>query len=966
MSFTYLTLAFPFDAGRVAETDAVLAAEGRETYRGGKVRNALRGKGVHFLSITTVPATGTEKAHLVLESSHDGDRGHALDVIANDLEESLRAIFAAAGIYASTGGLRRFLGEHAIETGIGLFDTPGLNHRGVPGMTVDRIFREEAFANRLRDLVVADKSDGSPLSRLKAIRALAADLPEAEGLMQPEDVGFLAPREVPEGRGYLPGLVVRGIVIFTWPVLILAALSILGLGVWAGMTSGVWTGITVAGLALIAWVVLLIALLLLFYTGLRRRETTDAPDDTTPDYRVLNDVMSIEDDGDINHLAGISIMKPGLLRRLTLKIAFWFVGQLAATRFRPGYLGEIGTIHSARWVLLPGTDKLLFFSNFGGSWESYLEDFITKAANGLTGVWSNTLGFPRTSNLFFEGARDGDRFKRWARRQQRPSWFWYRAYPNKTTGTVRLNAAMRHGLLTAATEDQAREWFELFGSRQRRANSLQAPEIQKIAFGGMRSLADGACCLIRLPEDAEAARSWLRKIAPRVSFGDEKPGDSALLLAFTARGLERLGLGEAEMATFPAAFRQGMDEARRARSVLMDTGDDKPEGWDWGHGAAAVDAALYLLAAPAGEDNAALALVEDLLPPLEAAGGGFVAIVETERMPDSGPITEPFGFVDGVSQPILRGTRRWPANQGSRDVVEPGEFLLGYPDNRGFLPPSPHVAASCDPANLLPALDRNPANLDWPDPRRSTANAARDLGCNGSYLVIRQLEQAVERFNAQAREMATAFEGHPCVPAGLTGERLSIWVKSKAVGRWPDGSSLTRHPNAPASGWDGSREVVPDNDFLHGVEDPEGERCPFGSHIRRSNPRDSFTPGSEEQISIVNRHRILRAGRGYRQLREDGTEARGLLFICLNADLERQFEFVQQTWNMSRQFHGLTDEVDAIIGRGKKGGQITIPTARGPIVVQGFQDVVRVRGGGYFFMPGRSALRFLSGGNVAM
>ncbi|MDV7143986.1 hypothetical protein R3X27_14960 [Tropicimonas sp. TH_r6] len=966
MTFTYLTLAFPFDSGRTEETDAVLAREGRETYRGGSVRTALRGKCVHFLSITTVPATGAEQAHLVLESSHDGDRSSALDVIAEALEETLATIFAAAGIYAPAGGLRRFLGENVIDTGIGLFDTPGLNHRGVPGMTVDRIFREEDFANCLRDMVVADRGTGSPLARLNAIRAKVADLPEANGMMEPEDVSFLAPNEAADGRGYLPGLVLRGIVTFTWPVLILAGLMIVGLGLWAGMASGVWTGITVAGLTLIGWVVLLIALLLLVYTGLRKRETTDAPDDSAPDFKVLQDVMSLEDDGDINLLAGISIMKPGLLRRLTLKIAFWFVGQLATIRFRPGYLGEIGTIHSARWVLLPGTDKLLFFSNFGGSWESYLEDFITKAANGLTGVWSNTLGFPRTSNLFSEGARDGDRFKRWARRQQRPAWFWYRAYPNKTTNTVRLNAAMRHGLLTAATEDQAGEWFGLFGSRQRRANSLQAPEIQKIAFGGMRSLADGACCLVRLPEDEAAARGWLRTVVPHVSYGDEKPGDSALALAFTARGLERLGLGEAEMATFPAVFRQGMDEPRRARSVLMDTGDDKPEAWRWGHGETTVDAALYLLAAPQGEDNAARAQADGLLASLEAAGGGGVAMIEAERMPPSGPIKEPFGFVDGISQPILRGTRRWPANQGSPDVVEPGEFLLGYPDNRGFLPPSPSVAASADPENHLPALDRDPANLDWPDPRRSTANAERDLGCNGSYLVIRQLEQDVERFDAQAREMADRFEGHPCVPAGISGDRLMIWIKSKAVGRWPDGSSLTRHPNAPASGWDGETQASPDNDFLHGVEDPEGTRCPFGSHIRRSNPRDSFSPGSREQMSIVNRHRILRSGRGYRARRDDGGEERGVLFLCLNADIERQFEFVQQTWNMSRQFHGLTDEVDAIIGRGKKGGQLTIPTARGPVIVQGFQDVVRVRGGGYFFLPGRNALRYLAGSDATV
>lgn len=114
-------------------------------------------------------------------------------------------------------------------------------------------------------------------------------------------------------------------------------------------------------------------------------------------------------------------MQAGLLRGLTLRIAFWVIGQMATKRFRPGFLGDISTIHYARWLRLPKTNKLLFFSNYGGSWESYLEDFITKASGGLTAAWSNTVGFPRTENLFFKGAVDGDRFKRWARRQQQPT-----------------------------------------------------------------------------------------------------------------------------------------------------------------------------------------------------------------------------------------------------------------------------------------------------------------------------------------------------------------------------------------------------------------------------------------------------------------------------------------------------------------------------------------------------------------
>ena len=86
-----------------------------------------------------------------------------------------------------------------------------------------------------------------------------------------------------------------------------------------------------------------------------------------------------------NHLAGLSVIKPGLLRRIALKAIFAAIAQLATHLFRPGWLGTLGTIHFARWVRVPGTRDLIFLSNYGGSFESYLEDFITKAHIGLTG-----------------------------------------------------------------------------------------------------------------------------------------------------------------------------------------------------------------------------------------------------------------------------------------------------------------------------------------------------------------------------------------------------------------------------------------------------------------------------------------------------------------------------------------------------------------------------------------------------
>ena len=83
--------------------------------------------------------------------------------------------------------------------------------------------------------------------------------------------------------------------------------------------------------------------------------------------------------------------------------------------------------------------------------------------------------------------------------------------------------------------------------------------------------------------------------------------------------------------------------------------------------------------------------------------------------------------------------------------------------------------------------------------------------------------------------------------------------------------------------------------------------------------------------------------------------------MCLNAVIERQFEFIQQTWASARLFHGLDGEVDPLLGRGGKGGRLTIPTAEGPLLLSGIQDFVTVRGGGYFFLPSRRAIRYLAG-----
>ncbi|MGH8674238.1 MAG: Dyp-type peroxidase, partial [Burkholderiales bacterium] len=362
-----------------------------------------------------------------------------------------------------------------------------------------------------------------------------------------------------------------------------------------------------------------------------------------------------------------------------------------------------------------------------------------------------------------------------------------------------------------------------------------------------------------------------------------------------------------------------------------------------------VDAALILYA---GDDEELHTQIGAQRRQLADLGHKILQEVRLRELPEKDKLTgelkihEPFGFRDGISQPIMRGSKHWSKPENAMHMIEPGELVLGYRDNLGNLSPSPCCKGE-------------------------------DIGRNGTFLVIRQLEQDRAEFDKCIAREAERLEKDPRV-SGFTGDELKHWVGARMVGRWRDGSSLVRYPHppkeevkeakepkanatAPAPAEEEKKNATArpvDNDFHFGREDPDGLRCPLGAHIRRANPRDSFEPDSPLQLAISNRHRILRVGRIYKP---GNGEKPGLLFMCINADLERQFEFLQQTWLLGPNFHGLDDEIDPIVGFRGEGETMTVPTPLGPVRLQALSKFVKVLGGGYFFIPGRSATSFLVG-----
>jgi len=155
-----------------------------------------------------------------------------------------------------------------------------------------------------------------------------------------------------------------------------------------------------------------------------------------------------------NHFVNVSAIKPGRLRYWSLRIVLRLIHFAGVVYFNRGKLGGIPSIHFARWFVLDektyGTPLLVFLTNYDGSWDSYLGDFVDDSSVGVSGIWSNTGGFPRTWGLVFGGgSRFEKQFKAYARQGQQRTQAWFSAYPNLSVRQKRSNAHIRRLLLKA-------------------------------------------------------------------------------------------------------------------------------------------------------------------------------------------------------------------------------------------------------------------------------------------------------------------------------------------------------------------------------------------------------------------------------------------------------------------------------------------------------------------------------------
>jgi hypothetical protein len=217
-----------------------------------------------------------------------------------------------------------------------------------------------------------------------------------------------------------------------------------------------------AGLAFLAAIPVGLLIAAPFLTVLRRSETRDAVIAPRPTPAHVATLAMREDHDVTNQFSAFGNVKPGRFRLWTLVVLLWVVNLTTTLIYTRGRLARVGTIHSARWVFFDNRRRLLFLSNYDGSLDSYMDDFINKVSYGLNIVFSNGIGYPRTRFMILGGAEDEQGFKNYLRRHQLPTEVWYKAYPGLTTSDLARNTRIREGFeRSAMSEEEARAWLLL-------------------------------------------------------------------------------------------------------------------------------------------------------------------------------------------------------------------------------------------------------------------------------------------------------------------------------------------------------------------------------------------------------------------------------------------------------------------------------------------------------------------------
>ena len=417
-----LTIDAPVRAGARAELESLLATMGNGVANGSVVDfGAL--SGLHFARMAVIPEDKGFAAHLILLTDFDVSAAKHLDELAD--QDGLDRLFAHCEGYPTATGVRddsetsltrvtkvtrlEYLRRHTVKEQATYVNTTG--------RTSSQIKQEAKLRDSIEEFLDAGDWKGrDPGQVRRAVRQHVQGDPElAWALEEAERPGRLARLR-------------EKLHLIAIPLLLLPLLP------------------------------LLLLALPIFAVVLRIHERRDGtPPHVKQEQGRILELAALEDHLVHNPFMAVGDVKPGKFRLLTLTAVLFGLNYTTRHIFNRGNLSGVKTIHFARWVFLDSKKRMFFASNYDGSMESYMDDFIDKVAWGLNLVFSNGVGYPKVRWLVFGGAKHELAFKDFLRVQQVPTHVWYSAYGDLTALNIAQNERIRAGLHGDPDE---REWVQ--------------------------------------------------------------------------------------------------------------------------------------------------------------------------------------------------------------------------------------------------------------------------------------------------------------------------------------------------------------------------------------------------------------------------------------------------------------------------------------------------------------------------
>lgn len=407
--------------GEAEGLDRLLASMG-DGLANGSVVDLAALSNVHFARFVLLEETRDLRdrpipALLVYMSDVDVSRDRHLAVLVDTVSEGLDRLYGHCEGYPAPGSRTRearlaYLRAHVVKEQALYFNTTGRNVR--------QVRRDAELHDRIEELLDGrpDDADRDPQSVRRAVQELVARDEALRWACRPAP-GLAFGFRMREALHFVAGVL---LVLLLSPLLLLAAPVFLP----------------------ILWL----------------HERSDRAPHVPASLEQVEALAELEDLAPQNPFTAVGLLKPGLFRRLTIRTILVALDFAARHVFNRGNLAGVKTIHSARWVVLNEWRRVIFASNYDGSRESYMDDFVDKIAWGLNVSFGSGYGFPNTRWLFFGGAKDEQAFKDFLRRHLVPTRVWHSAYERLTNANIENNARVRAGVLGEAEPDEALRWVQ--------------------------------------------------------------------------------------------------------------------------------------------------------------------------------------------------------------------------------------------------------------------------------------------------------------------------------------------------------------------------------------------------------------------------------------------------------------------------------------------------------------------------